>query len=135
MITARLLRLKIGLPEEAIVALPVGSTIEIEGVKVTFLDANHCPGAVMVLFVPPNGEVLNWSTVNSPVLLISVFLRSKCSPSFLSDSLFWGENSFFFLWFFIFFIFQINSWRLYFTLEISDGVHKWKRTWLRSWEI
>lgn len=33
--------------------VPLQSPILVEGVRVTFLDANHCPGAVMILFEPP----------------------------------------------------------------------------------
>lgn len=33
--------------------MPLNSPILVEGVRVTFLDANHCPGAVMILFEPP----------------------------------------------------------------------------------
>ena len=34
--------------------------IMVEGVRVTFLDANHCPGAVMILFqVPGRRPVLH----------------------------------------------------------------------------
>ncbi|KAK3260867.1 hypothetical protein CYMTET_30199, partial [Cymbomonas tetramitiformis] len=52
-ITARLVRLKFKVPEHRIRVLRVMTPYMIEGVKVTCLDANHCPGAVMFLFEPP----------------------------------------------------------------------------------
>ena len=33
--------------------VPLNSPITVEGARVTFLDANHCPGAAMILFEPP----------------------------------------------------------------------------------
>lgn len=56
-ITARLISLRIGVPLDRIQALPLNETVLIDGVRVTFIDANHCPGSVMILFEPPNGEV------------------------------------------------------------------------------
>lgn len=57
-ITARLISLRIGVPLDRIQALPLNETVLIDGVRVTFIDANHCPGSVMILFEPPNGEVV-----------------------------------------------------------------------------
>lgn len=56
-ITARLVNLRIGIPSDRIQALPLNETVLIDGVRVTFIDANHCPGSVMILFEPPNGKV------------------------------------------------------------------------------
>ncbi|OWR55126.1 DNA cross-link repair 1A protein [Danaus plexippus plexippus] len=36
----------------------VDETIKIEGVEVTAVDANHCPGALMLVFTLPNGKTL-----------------------------------------------------------------------------
>lgn len=36
-------------------SVEIGDTIEVPGAKVTFLDANHCPGAVMLLFQLDSG--------------------------------------------------------------------------------
>lgn len=38
--------------------VPLNEKFKICGVDVTFIDANHCPGSVMILFEPPNGEVI-----------------------------------------------------------------------------
>jgi hypothetical protein len=56
-ITARLVKLRIGVPSDRIQALPLNETVLIDGIRVTFIDANHCPGSVMILFEPPNGKV------------------------------------------------------------------------------
>lgn len=70
-VTARLAKLKIGLGDDILRVLAVNDRVEIEGVGVTFLDANHCPGAVMILFEPPNGEV-------STSALVRVIERRSC---------------------------------------------------------
>lgn len=57
-VTSLLVQLKAGVGREKVRALPVGERVEVEGVGVTLVDANHCPGAVMILFEPPNGEVV-----------------------------------------------------------------------------
>ncbi|CAI5490171.1 unnamed protein product, partial [Closterium sp. Naga37s-1] len=57
-VTARLVKLRLGLPGEKICELPMGERVEIAGVGVTLMDANHCPGAVMILFEPPNGQAV-----------------------------------------------------------------------------
>ena len=50
-ITARVLRATLGTRKKLLCTIEVGETIEVEGVSVTALDAGHCPGAVMFLFV------------------------------------------------------------------------------------
>ena len=49
--------MKIGVPLDRLHILPLNERIDIAGVTVTFLDANHCPGSVIILFEPPNGKV------------------------------------------------------------------------------
>ncbi|KAJ1486279.1 beta-lactamase-like protein [Baffinella frigidus] len=55
-ITARLVRLRLGVSADVIVELPFNTPVEVRGVKVTVLDANHCPGAGLFLFELPNGQ-------------------------------------------------------------------------------
>lgn len=62
-ITARLVNLRIGVSWEKIMIIPLHEKVKIAGVDVTFIDANHCPGSVMILFEPPDGEVIYTSTI------------------------------------------------------------------------
>ncbi|MQM01804.1 hypothetical protein Taro_034553 [Colocasia esculenta] len=55
-ITAHLLNLKIGIPWERLHVLPLNQKITIAGVDLTCLDANHCPGSIIILFESPNGK-------------------------------------------------------------------------------
>ncbi|KAG8375453.1 hypothetical protein BUALT_Bualt10G0101500 [Buddleja alternifolia] len=55
-ITAKLVNLKIGIPWDKIQVLPLNQKINIAGTDVTCFDANHCPGAIIILFEPPNGK-------------------------------------------------------------------------------
>ncbi|KAI5076808.1 hypothetical protein GOP47_0008873 [Adiantum capillus-veneris] len=57
-ITAQLVNTRIGVPWERLKSLPLDQTTEIDGVKVTLIDANHCPGSVMILFQPQNGKAV-----------------------------------------------------------------------------
>ncbi|KAJ8767430.1 hypothetical protein K2173_017474 [Erythroxylum novogranatense] len=58
LITAKLVNMKIGIPWEKLHVLPLNQRIDIAGVGVTCLDANHCPGAIVILFEPPNGKAV-----------------------------------------------------------------------------
>ncbi|WCJ29275.1 DNA cross-link repair protein SNM1 [Euphorbia peplus] len=58
LITAKLVNMKIGIPWDRIEILPLNQKIRIAGVDVTCLDANHCPGSVIILFQPPNGKAV-----------------------------------------------------------------------------
>lgn len=53
-ITATLLTKDMGMPAERVIPLPMDTPIVIDGVSVTLMDANHCPGACMMLFKVPN---------------------------------------------------------------------------------
>eukprot|EP00775_Hariotina_reticulata_P012752 gene12752-12881_t len=54
-VTAALVRLKLKVPPELLLPLPLGQEVEVEGTRIQLLDANHCPGAAMVLAHPPAG--------------------------------------------------------------------------------
>ncbi|XP_020536648.1 uncharacterized protein LOC105638059 isoform X2 [Jatropha curcas] len=56
LITARLVNMKLGIPWDKLQVLPLNQRISIAGVDVTCLDANHCPGSIIILFEPPNGD-------------------------------------------------------------------------------
>ncbi|KAK0571238.1 hypothetical protein LWI29_012953 [Acer saccharum] len=60
LITARLVNLKIGIPWERLQVLPLNQRISIAGTEVTCLEANHCPGSIIILFEPPNGCPAHW---------------------------------------------------------------------------
>lgn len=53
-ITATLLIKDMGLPAERVIPLSVDHPHVIDGVTVTLMDANHCPGACMMLFKVPS---------------------------------------------------------------------------------
>lgn len=56
-ITGNLLKKKLRVQEQYIHQLPMDTECIVDGVKVVLLDANHCPGATMILFQLPNGAV------------------------------------------------------------------------------
>lgn len=49
-ITAALCKMKLGVLDEWLVPVPINSPFCVDGVEVVFLDANHCPGAAIILF-------------------------------------------------------------------------------------
>ncbi|XP_037598431.1 DNA cross-link repair 1A protein-like [Cebus imitator] len=57
-ITGNLLKNKLHVQEQYIHPLPLDTKCIMNGVKVVLLHANHCPGAVMILFCLPNGTVI-----------------------------------------------------------------------------
>lgn len=54
--TASLCKMKLGISEEKLQVVELNQPFVVEGVQVTFLDANHCPGAAMILFQPPGAR-------------------------------------------------------------------------------
>ncbi|KAM5320713.1 DNA cross-link repair 1A protein isoform 1-T3 [Glossophaga mutica] len=57
-ITSNLLKSKLHVEEQYIHPLPMDTECMVNGIKVVLLDANHCPGAVMILCYLPNGNVV-----------------------------------------------------------------------------
>ncbi|XP_074151759.1 DNA cross-link repair 1A protein [Sminthopsis crassicaudata] len=56
-ITSNLVKSKLCVQEQYLHPLPMNTVCTVNGIKVVLLDANHCPGAVMILFYLPNGTV------------------------------------------------------------------------------
>ena len=56
-ITANLVKLRIGVDDEYIVPLPLNSPIDVQGITVTLIDANHCPGSVVFIFKVPASKI------------------------------------------------------------------------------
>lgn len=71
-VTAKLVNMKIGIPWDNIKILPLNQRINIAGIDVTCFDANHCPGAIIILFEPSNGKV--WCIL--PSLYTIIFIES-----------------------------------------------------------
>ncbi|KAI4379954.1 hypothetical protein MLD38_006190 [Melastoma candidum] len=57
-ITAKLVNMKLGITWDNIEVLPLNQKVTISNVQVTCLDANHCPGSLMILFEPSNGKAV-----------------------------------------------------------------------------
>ncbi|XP_017289462.1 DNA cross-link repair 1A protein [Kryptolebias marmoratus] len=57
-ITGNLVRSKLRVAEQYVHVLPMNTEVSVEGVRVILLDANHCPGAAMLLFFLPDGQTV-----------------------------------------------------------------------------
>ncbi|KAK7134867.1 hypothetical protein R3I93_018088 [Phoxinus phoxinus] len=55
-VTGNLVKTKLKVDEQYVHVLPMNKECIVQGVKVALLDANHCPGAAMLLFVLPDGQ-------------------------------------------------------------------------------
>ncbi|XP_044033619.1 DNA cross-link repair 1A protein [Siniperca chuatsi] len=57
-ITGNLVKRKLKVAEQYVHILPMNTQVTVEGVTVILLDANHCPGAAMLLFFLPDGQTV-----------------------------------------------------------------------------
>nr|XP_023652748.1 DNA cross-link repair 1A protein [Paramormyrops kingsleyae] len=57
-ITGNLVKTKLRVEEQYIHILPMNTEVFVEGVRVLLLDANHCPGAAMLLFLLADGQTI-----------------------------------------------------------------------------
>ncbi|XP_064519445.1 DNA cross-link repair 1A protein [Pseudopipra pipra] len=57
-ITGNLVKSKLRVQEQYVHVLPMDTECTVDGIKVLLLDANHCPGAAMILFRLPSGTVI-----------------------------------------------------------------------------
>ncbi|XP_058697990.1 DNA cross-link repair 1A protein [Poecile atricapillus] len=57
-VTGNLVKSKLRVQEQYVHVLPMDTQCVVDGIKVLLLDANHCPGATMILFYLPSGAVI-----------------------------------------------------------------------------
>ncbi|KAM6896988.1 DNA cross-link repair 1A protein [Xenentodon cancila] len=57
-ITGNLVKSKLRVAEQYVHILPMNTKVTVEGVGVILLDANHCPGAAMMLLFLPDGQTV-----------------------------------------------------------------------------
>ncbi|KAJ1284834.1 hypothetical protein BS78_03G235400 [Paspalum vaginatum] len=101
-LTARLVSSVLSVPPQLVVSLDVGIRVTIDGWEVTAVDANHCPGAIQLLFSSPGSKAERYvhtgdfryteSMTRDPNLLEfvgadAVFLDTTyCNPKFTFPS-------------------------------------------------
>jgi len=78
-ITARLVHQRLKVPMGRLHILPLHSPIQVAGVTVTFVDAHHCPGAVMILFEAPGRLPLLHTGDCRSVSATSGFAQMTCT--------------------------------------------------------
>ncbi|KAM6898455.1 DNA cross-link repair 1A protein [Lycodopsis pacificus] len=57
-ITGNLVKSKLRVAEQYVHILPMNTRVTVEGIAVILLEANHCPGAAMLLFFLPDGQTV-----------------------------------------------------------------------------
>ncbi|NXR52304.1 DCR1A protein, partial [Hippolais icterina] len=57
-VTGNLVKSKLRVQEQYVHVLPMDTQCVVNGIQVLLLDANHCPGATMILFYLPSGAVI-----------------------------------------------------------------------------
>nr|XP_040032477.1 DNA cross-link repair 1A protein isoform X1 [Gasterosteus aculeatus aculeatus] len=57
-ITGNLVKSKLRVAEQYVHVLPMNTRVTVEGIEVVLLEANHCPGAAMLLFFLPDGQTV-----------------------------------------------------------------------------
>ncbi|KAL5037393.1 hypothetical protein BDV3_006889 [Batrachochytrium dendrobatidis] len=57
-ITANLVAQQLGVDRSMLHTIPLNTRTEIQGIQVTFIDANHCPGSVIILFEIPSVDAM-----------------------------------------------------------------------------
>ncbi|PSC70071.1 DNA ligase [Micractinium conductrix] len=89
-VTARLIAHMLGVQRRLLVPLQLDTPTTIQGVEVTLVDANHCPGAVQFLFRLPSGAryIHTGDMRFSPALLHNPHLRRfrGCDALFLDTT-------------------------------------------------
>ncbi|XP_036191815.1 DNA cross-link repair 1A protein [Myotis myotis] len=87
-ITGNLLKSKLHVEEQYIHPLPMDTECMVNGIKVVLLDANHCPGAVMILFFLPNGNVVlhTGDFRADPTMERSLLMRLKVHTLYLDTT-------------------------------------------------
>ena len=83
-ITASFITGDLRIPAHCVQALPMDTPVTIEGVSVTLIDANHCPGAVLFLFrtkAPPSSEHPMQASVPQLAMLLPFPSLGACGLS------------------------------------------------------